>query len=192
MTDLLRIFKTTVIALLKIAALAFVGLLIVVQIPEIQYDFGPDEPLTIASPEALDALEIGRPTFVAITAAPDFSKAFIYQRYGLNYTYFMLEPYGLRVVVRTYDTVTDEWNDLTRFVGKLRPFREQPFSRSIAAIYRERYPITIPEGAYFLALGDVPKPSGWQVGAVTFASLLWLAMCYFFFFFHRKKSVATT
>ena len=37
--------------------------------------------------------------------------------------------------------------------------------------------------AFFIALDDVPKVSGWQVGATIFASLLWIAMFFLFFFF---------
>lgn len=179
--------KRILIAFLKILALLFVGAMIVVQIPELIYDFGPKQPKLISGLEALNQLDIKRTTFASLSGSPDFDQAFIYRRYGLDYTYFTIEPYGVRLVARTYDKVTDEWKDLSQFVGKLRPFNRQPFSYRIRQIFRDRFQMDIPENAYFLALYDVPKPSGWQIGALVFASVLWLVMFYMFFFFDWKR-----
>ncbi len=167
--------------LLKLSALLFVGAMILVQIPELRYDLGPGEPVPVAGPDELSLGRFPRATFVSVAGKADFERAFVYRRYGLSYTFFNLHPYGLRLVVRTYDPVTEQWRDLERFLGKLRPFRRQPFHYHIRDIYRDRFKAEIPEDAFFLALYDVPGLNGWQVGAVAFASLLWLGMAYAFF-----------
>lgn len=176
------------LTLLKLLALAFVAWMITMQIPELQYDFGPKEPVLISRPDELTRQRFPSSRFVAITGKPNFDKAFVYQRYGLSYTYFNIAPYGPRLVVRTYDKVTDEWKKLRRFVGRLRPFNRQPFSYHIRDIYRDKQGVTIPEGAFFLALYDVPRLNGWQIGAVIFASILWFVMLYAFFFFKWKEA----
>lgn len=179
--------KRIVLLALKLLALGFVGWMITLQIPELQYDLGPKTPVQIASPHELTPKRFPYTTFVSIEGRPNFDKAFIYRRYGLSYTYFSVEPYGPRLVVRTYETVTDDWKQLRRFVGKLRPFGRQPFSYHIRAIYQDKMGVDVPDDAFFLALYDTPKVSGWQVGAVVFASVLWLAMVYAFFIHKWKK-----
>lgn len=184
----MKIFsKKFFLTLLKLAALAFVGSMILVQIPELQYDLGPKVPKPVPGPDELTREQFSGATFVSIKGKPDFKSAFIYRRYGLAYTYFNIEPYGMNLVVRTYEKVTDEWKQLNRFLGKLRPFDRQPFHYKIRGIYEEKFDTEVPEGAFFLALNDVPRISGWQIAAVAFASLLWLVMFYMFFFFHWKK-----
>jgi hypothetical protein len=175
------------LTVLKVLALAFVGWMITLQIPELQYDLGPETPVQITSPDQLTRERFPHATFVAIEGTPSFENAFIYRRYGLAYTYFNVEPYGLRLVARTYEDVTDEWTQLHRFVGKLRPFERQPFSYRIRDIYEDRHGVEVPQDAFFLALYDVPEVSGWQIGAVVFASVLWLVMLYLFFI-HRWKT----
>jgi hypothetical protein len=170
----------------KLFALAFVAAMILIQIPELGYDFGPKEPVEIAGPEGLEPGRFNRATFVSLTGTPNFDRAFIYRRYGLSYTYFLIEPYGLGLVARTYEEVDDTWKTISQFVGKLRPFDRQPFSYRIRDIFEERFQEEIPQSAYFLAIYDVPKPSGWQVGAVALAGALWGLMFYMFFFFRRK------
>jgi len=168
---------------LKIVALAFVGAMVLVQIPEMRYRLGPKEPVVISEPGELSLGKFPGVAFVMIQGKPDFGNAFVYRRYGLSYTYFNLESYGMRLVIRTHRTVNPEWRQLDRFVGKLRPFRYQPFHYRIRDIYREMFGAMVPADAFFLALDDVPRLSGWQVGAVTFAALLWIAMFYLFFIF---------
>ncbi|MFC1607303.1 hypothetical protein ACFL47_04965 [Candidatus Latescibacterota bacterium] len=184
------VIKRLLLFFVKCAALLFVALMILVQIPELRYDFGASKPLTISSPEELNDAHIVRSTFSSVEGTPNFDLAFVYKRYGMSYTYFTLEPYGVKLILRTYDTVTDEWKNIDRFLGKLRPFDDQPFSYSIRKIFKDKNQIDIPENSYFLGLRDVPKPSGWQVGAIVFASILWLVMFYMFFFFGRKHSSA--
>jgi hypothetical protein len=174
------------LTVLKVFGLLFVGGMIWVQIPEILYDLGPKQPVNITDPDELSMERFGQAVFAAIHGKPDFENAFVYRRYGLGYTYFNVEPYGMRLVVRTYDKVTDEWKDLNRFLGKLRPFDGQPFSYRVRQIYDEKFQIEVPEKAFFLALDDVPRPSGWQLGAVVFAGVLWVAMFYLFFLYRRQ------
>jgi hypothetical protein len=190
---LLRLPKGLWLIPLKLLALGFVGGMVLVQIPELRYDFGPTSPVTVSGPEDLSSTLFSRATFVSVSGTANFERGFVYQRYGLNYTYFTIEPYGMRLVARTYHKVTDEWKDLNRFLGKLRPFNKQPFSYRIRQIYRDNYKIDVSEDTFFLALDDVPKPSGWQVGAMLFAGLLWLIMFYMFFFYRgwRDKEKST-
>jgi hypothetical protein len=172
---------------LKILALLFVGAMIRLQIPELRYDLQPAKPVFITAQEEMTQERFSDSTFVSISGTADFDRAFIYSRYGLSYTYFNVKPYGMRLVVRTYNPVTDEWKDLNRFLGKLRPFNDQPFSYRIRAIFQDKYQAEIPEDAFFLGLEDIPKVSGWQIGAVIFAGTLWLVMFYMFFLFGRTK-----
>lgn len=183
----MRTVGRVLLTCLKLVALAFVGWLLVLQIPELVYDFGPKTPVMIESPADLTPGRFRSATFVSIAATPNFDKAFIYRRYGLDLTYFTLDPYGTRIVVKTYDKVTDDWRQLTRFVGKLRAFRYQPFSYRIRSIFAEKQGVTLPDDALYLGLYDVPTPSGWQVGAVVFASILWVVMLYLFFLRRRRK-----
>jgi hypothetical protein len=174
--------KFGLLLLAKLAVLGLVGLMALIQLPELRYDLGDKTPLVIASPEELVRRQISRPTFVAVHGRADFGPAFTYQRYGLTFTYFTLKPYGLDIVARTNDRVTDEWTSLDRFLGKMRPFAEQPFSYRIREIFQEKG-AQIPADAYFLALDDVPELSGWQAGAVVFSILLWCLLFYLFFFY---------
>jgi hypothetical protein len=175
------------LTILKLFALAFVASIILIPIPELVYDFGPKEPVEISGPEELEPGRFNRATFVSISGTPNFDRAFIYRRYGLSYTYFLIEPYGLGLVARTYEEVDDEWKKITQFVGKLRSFERQPFSYRIRDIYLERFQEDLPQNAYFLAIYDVPEPSEWQIGAVALATIIWMVMFYMFFFFRRKS-----
>jgi len=177
--------KSVALTALKLACLAFVGLMGLTQVPELRYDFGSRQPVLVAGLADLDPQRVRGPTFAAVDGTPDFTHAFVYQRYGLDHTYFTVEPYGLRLVVRTYGKVSDEWKDLRRFLGRLQPFASQPFSYRIREIYRERMGLEVPEDAFFLALDDVPRPSGWQLGALGLSGILWLVMLYLFFLRRR-------
>ncbi len=171
--------------ILKVLALLFVGSMILVQVPELLYDLGPKTPVSISGPDELSSSKFTRATFVSIKGTPDFEKAFVYKRYGLSYTYFNIKPYGMRIVVRTYLPVTDDWKKLNRFLGKLRPFKHQPFHYRIRDIYREKFDIPVEKNAFFLALDDVPHLSGWQAGAFIFATLLWIVIFYMFYFYKK-------
>ena len=173
---------------LKILALVAVAYMALIQLPELRYDFGPNTPLVIESPEQLAAGKFGQSTFVSIAGEPDFENAFQYRRYGLAYTYFNVRPYGITLIVRTYDKVDDDWSQINRFIGKLRPFEDQPFSYRIRSIYKEKFDIDVPAGAYFLSLLAVPEPDGWQVGALIFAGVMWIVMFYLFFIRPRRRS----
>lgn len=187
MIDIAMIFKKKFwLTVLKIVALLFVTFMVAVQIPELLYDFGPKEPVEIKGPHDLDTQRFKRATFVTLPGKPDFDHAFIYRRYGLDYTYFTIVPYGTRLVARTYEKVSDDWKLYEQFVGKLRPFNRQPFSYRIRQLYKDRFQLDIPEDAFFLALYDVPKPGGWQIGALILACLMWAVMFYFFFIFKWK------
>ena len=91
------------------------------------------------------------------------------------------------LVVRTYEPINDEWKDIKMFLGKLRPFNRQPFHYKIRDIYEEKFDTEVPQDAFFMGLDDVPRVSGWQVGAVIFAGILWLVMFYMFYFYKWKK-----
>jgi hypothetical protein len=168
----------------KLAVLCLVATMAVLQLPELRYDLSEQTPVAVLSPQDLTRNQFTQPTFVAVHGRAHFGIAFTYRRYGLTFTYFTLKPYGLDIVVRTHDRVTDEWTRLDRFLGKLRPFAEQPFSYRIEEIFQEQGGVAIPAGAYFLALDDVPAISGWQIGAFFFSVLLWCAL-FFLFFFYR-------
>jgi hypothetical protein len=181
--------KSILLLAAKLAVLGLVAVMAWLQLPELRYDLSAKTPLPIASPAELAGHRFDRPAFVAVQGRANFATAFSYQRYGLNFTYFTLKPYGLEIVVRSHDTVTEEWTLLTRFLGKLRPFAEQPFSYRIREIFREKHGVEIPATAWFLALDDVPALSGWQVGALVFSALLWVLLGYLFFFYRGRLFV---
>ncbi len=174
------------VTVVKVIGLVFVGGMIWVQIPELQYDLGPERPVEISGPEDLSIDRFRHATFVSIAGKPNFKNAFVYRRYGLSYTYFNIEPYGMHLVARTYEKVTDEWKGLNRFLGRLRPFRRQAFSYRVRKIYRDKFSVEVPQDAFFLSLDDVPRINGWQLGAVGFAGVLWVVMLYLFFLFRRE------
>jgi hypothetical protein len=171
-----------ILTFLKIALLLIVAFMAWMQVPELSYDFGSRTPIDIDDPSQLAPSYVSGTTFASIKGTPDFSNAFVYRRYGLDHHYFTVEPFGTKLVVRTYDEITEEWRQLTRFVGRLRPFDQQPFSHYIAAIYLDRFGVSVPAEAYFLALDDVPKPSGWQIGGLVLAGVIWLVLLWQFFF----------
>ena len=176
-----------ILTFLKIFLLVFVAFMAWMQIPELFYDLGSKKPVEITDPSDLLESQIRGTVFASVKGTPDFTNAFVYQRYGLDHHYFTVEPYGMKVVVRTYDEITDEWKQIGRFVGRLRPFDKQPFSSYIAAIYLERFGVTVPGDAWFLALDDVPKLSGWQIGGLILSSVIWVILFWLFFLGGGRK-----
>ena len=190
MTDRsLQTMKWVAITVAKTVSLLFVGWMISLQIPEISYDLGAKIPIVISGPEELIPERFTHSTFAAIKGQGDFAKAFVYKTHGLSYSYFTIKAFGHeKVVVRTSEPITDQWNEFDRFVGRLRPFRQQPFSYRIKAILKDSFQIDLPDEAYFLALYDKPELNGWQVGAALFASLMWVLMFYLFFIRHSQAA----
>ena len=168
-------------------ALLFVASMILLQIPELRYDAGKREPVVLSNSRELRAENIEESVYAVLEGKANFEHAFVYQRYGLNYSYFNIDPYGMDIIARTYDTIDASWLEMESFEGKLRPFDDQPFSYRIEEILFELHGESVPEGACFLAIGDVPEVSGWQVGAVVVAALILAAMSYLFFVFLPKR-----
>ena len=171
-----------VLMFLKIAVLLFVAFMAWMQVPELAYDIGSKTPIEINDPSRLAPQFVSGTVFASVGGTPDFTNAFVYRRYGLDHHYFTVEPYGMKLVVRTYDEITEDWRQLNRFVGRLRPFQQQPFSHYISAIYLERFGVSVPADAWVLALEDVPKPSRWQIGGLVLAGIIWLVLLWLFFF----------
>jgi len=172
-----RVFLT----ILKLFLLLVATAMIKFQVPELRYDFGPKEPVHVESAEELTIERFPNSTFASVRGKADFTKAASFTRHGVCFTYFLLEGYGARLVVRTAEPVTQEWSEIDFHVGRLRPYRRMPFSRSVRAGFRRHFNLGIPEDALFLARDDVPRPSGWSIVATAFAIILWLVLAYFFF-----------
>jgi hypothetical protein len=172
-----RVFLT----LLKIFLLLVVAAMVRFQIPELSYDFGTREPVSIESKDELSLERFPRSTFASVQGKADFTKAATFSKHSVRYTYFLLEEYGVKLVVRTPEVLSEEWTQIDFHVGRLRPYNRMPFSRSVRAGFRELFDLGIPEDAFFLARDDVPKPNGWSIGAISFASILWFVLVYFFF-----------
>jgi hypothetical protein len=180
---------------LKVLALAFFCMTALVQLPELTYDLGPGTPVEVSSPEELTAERFGsgrerRSTFVSVEGRADFDRAFVYTSHGIRYTYFPVEPYGTRLVCRTHEKVTDEWKAIGRFVGRLRPYRRMPFSRSVRRAFADEFGAEVRPDAFFLAMDDVPRPSGWQVGALVFSAAAFGVLLYLFFIRPRRSGRA--
>ncbi|MDP6635001.1 MAG: hypothetical protein QGG42_08900 [Phycisphaerae bacterium] len=180
--------------LVKLFVMLIVTVMIMVLIPEFRYDLGPKTPVDVAAPKDLSPQRFATSTFATVHGKGDFKKAFIHSKYGVPYTYFLLEGYGPALVVRTAEKVDDDWEKLDRHVGRLRTYRRMPFSRTVRAVFKDRFKVDIPADALFLARDDVPRLSGWQVAAAIFASTLWLILTYIFFvhgFVRRRKAKAS-
>jgi len=165
----------------KLFVMIIVTLMNFVLIPEFRYDTGPKVPVDVKAPDELSPERYAVSTFATVHGEGDFDKAFVQSKYGVPYTYFLLKGYGPALVVRTAEKVDDDWKQLDRHVGRLRRYRRMPFSRTVRAVFMERFDEEIPANALFLARDDVPRLSGWQVGAAIFAGLLWLILAYMFF-----------
>lgn len=176
-----RIALTCVKIFLMIVVTAYFKFLI----PELRYDFGPKEPVKIESMEQLSAARSSRSVFASIRGKADFTKSVAFVKYGVRYTYFLLEEYGPRLVVRTPEQAGEEWADIDFHIGRLRPYQRMAFDRSVSAEFRTRQGIEIPEDAFFLGRDDVPRPNGWLIGALVFSSVLWCVLFYFFFIHGR-------
>ncbi len=176
-------FWLTIVKLIVLAVVALLGYL---QVPELRYDLGPKTPKVISGLDELQAQPLGRPTFATVVGEGDYDKAFVYKTHGLAYTYYLLKPYGEKLVVRTYEKVTEEWRKIVRAVGRLRGFHRLPFSRTVRAAFKSQFDVDIPADAYFLARDDVPKLSAWQVSAEIFVIVVWVLLLYFFFLRRRK------
>jgi len=176
--------KRILLVVLKLFLLAVVAMMIRLQVPELRYDLGTREPVEIASVNDLSAERFPQPAFAAIQGKPDLTKAAVYASHGVPFTYFLLEGYGARLVVRAPEQVDQEWADINIHLGRLRPYHRMPFSRSVHAGFHQLFDIRIPDDAFFLARDDVPRASGWTLGAVIFAGVLWCVLAYFFFI-HR-------
>ena len=177
--------KRIFLFVLKLFLILVVTMMIRFQVPELRYDFGTNKPVQI---ESVDELSIGRfpaSTFVSVHGKPDFSKAAIFSKHGVTFTYFLLKEYDAMLVVRTSEKVNEDWEQIDTHLGRLRPYNRMPFSRSVRAGFRDTLGVSIPENAFFLARDDVPRPNGWSIGAVSFASILWCILFYFFFV-HRR------
>jgi hypothetical protein len=183
--------KRILLLVLKLVALAFVTMMVRLQIPELRYDFGVAEPVEISSPNDLSMARFRRPTFAAVEGKPDLAKAAVYASHGVPFTYFLLEGYGARLVVRTPEQVDPEWANVHAHLGRLRPYHRMPFSRSVRAGFQQLFEVSIPDDAFFLARDDTPRASGWTVGAVVFAGTLWCTLVYFFFI-HRYVARASS
>jgi hypothetical protein len=176
-----RILLTT----LRVFALLVVAAMIKLQIPELQYDLGTKNPMPIESLKDLSTRDFGRSTFVSVHGKTDMSKAATFAKHGVRYTYFLLTGYGNKLVVRSPETPNEKWADIDFHVGRLRPYGRMPFSRSVRAGFAQLFGVHIPSDAFSLARDDVPGLSGWTVGAISFAGILWCVLAYFFFIRRR-------
>ncbi len=172
-----RVFLT----FLKVFLLLVVTAMIRFQIPELRYDLGSKTPIQVASPNDLSVERFASSTFAAVHGKPDLTKAATFAMHGVPFTYFLLEGYGPKLVVRTPEEVSEEWNQIDKHLGRLRPYHRMPFSRSVRAGFKTHFGMEIPEDALFLGRDDVPRLSGWSVGAVIFAGTLWCVLAYVFF-----------
>ena len=172
------------LTVIQLFLLVVVTMMFRFQCPELRYDFGSKTPVMVEQEADIPPAAHHQSVFVSLKGTPDPGRAAVFAKHGVPFTYFMLEEYGTRVVVRTPEQFSDEWVSVDRHVGRMRAYATMPFRRSIRAGFRTNFDVGIPEDALFLARDDVPKVSGWSVGATIFAGLLWVILAYFFFL-HR-------
>ena len=173
------------ITIIKLFLLLVVAMMVKFQMPELRYDFGTKEPVVIVSPNELTEKYLDKTTFVSIQGKPDFSKAATFSMHGVTFTYFLLENYNTKLVVRTSEPVNEDWDQIKSHLGRLRVYHRMPFSRSVRTGFSQKFDVNIPDNAFFLARDDAPKPNGWNIGAMIFAGILWFILFYFFFLHKR-------
>lgn len=181
----IKMVKTILLTILKIFLLVVVAGMVRFQLPELRYDFTTGSPVRVESVDELSAACPGRSTFASVRGKGDLSKAATFVKYGVRYTYFLLEGYGNKIVVRTPEGVNEQWSAIDYHIGRLGPYDRMPFSRSVRAGFRSLFDVGIADDALFLARDDAPQPNGWSIGAVIFACLLWCVLAYFFFVHSR-------
>ena len=172
-----RVFLTFI----KIFLMLVVTMMIRFQMPELRYDLGSKTPIQITSPNGLSVERFPQSTFASVQGTIDLTRAATFAMHGVRFTYFLLEGYGPMLVVRTPEDIDEDWRQITTHLGRLKPYRRMPFSRSVRAGFRANFDVGIPEDALFLGRDDVPRFTGWSVGAMVFASVLWCVLGYFFF-----------
>lgn len=177
--------RRILVLVLKLSLLLVVTMMVKFQIPELQYDFSAAGPAEINSVDELSIERFRQSTFAAVRGRPDFGRAATYASHGVPFTYFLLDGYGPRLVVRTPELVDKDWAGIDLHVGRLRPYHRMPFSRSVRAGFHQLFGVSIPDDALFLARDDVPQPNGWSIGALVFAGILWCVLAYFFFIRRR-------
>lgn len=182
------LLKRIALTCIKVFLLVVVTAMVAFQIPELRYDFGTRSPVPIESAEELAPDRFGRSTFVAVRGKVDLEHAATFAMHGVRYTYFLLQEYGPRLVARTAEQVDESWENIELHLGRLRPYRRMPFSRSVRAGFKQQFDLSIPADAFFLGRDDTPRPSAWNVGAVIFAAVLWVILFYFFFLWRRRPS----
>ena len=175
------------LGVLKVAAMVYVTAMVALLIPELRYDFGPKTPREITTPEQLDEFRGRSSVFVAVSGKGRFDNAVEDPTHGVTPKYFLLDPFGERLVVRTYEKLTDDWKHVNKHIGRLRPFRRMPFSRRVRRGFYDKLEVEIPADAFFLARDDAPRPSAWVIGAAIFTTVVWLLLFYLFFIFPRRK-----
>jgi hypothetical protein len=186
MPPLIRRIAVTVA---KTAALVFVAGMALLQVPELTYDLGPKQPLAVRSPVDLEAAGAGT-VFADVAGTIDADHAFVHRTHGLAWSYFLLDEYGTRLVVRSPEPLAgreEEWSRVRRHLGRLKPYAGMPFRRSVAATFREQFGVEIPADAHFLARDDVPAAGGWQVGAAVLAATVWGVLVWLFFLRRRAS-----
>lgn len=184
--------RRIVIKVLKLVALAFPVLLFYTQIPELRYDHGPKTPVEIRGVDDLKPLAGKHSTFVAVHGKGDFDKAIIYKTHGQAYLYFLVKSYGETLVIRSYEKPTeeneDQWKRIDRWVGRLQPMRKMAFKGTVLGHFQREHGADVTLDGFFLARDDVPKVSGWQIGAISYSILLFLALLFFLFIRPRWKA----
>ena len=166
---------------LKVFLLLVVTAMVRFQMPELRYDLGQKEPVHIKSADELSAERFPKATFVAIHGKADLTKAATFAKHGVQYTYLLLEEYGPKLMVRTAEPVNEDWAQIDVHMGRLRPYWRMAFDRSVRAGFKTHFDVDIADDAFFLGRDDVPRLSGWNLGAVIFAGTLWCILFYFFF-----------
>ena len=168
---------------LKLFLMVIVTAMLMFQVPELRYDLGAKTPIHIESPNDLSAEYLAGSTFAAVHGKADLARAASFSRYGVRYTYFLLDGYGTALVVRTIEGVDEDWEAIDLHVGRLKPYGRMAFRRSVRAGFREHFDIGIPEDALFLGRDDVPELNGWSMGATIFAGTMWCVLAFLFFVF---------
>lgn len=176
-----RWVKRAGLLVLKLFLLLVATMMIRFQLPELRYDFGTRQPVEIRSAAELTAERFPQATFACVRGRPDLTRAATYATHGVPFSYFLLDGYETKIVVRSAEPIDETWADIGAHVGRLRPLRRMPFSRTVRAGFRQLFGADLPDEAFFLARDDVPDPNGWSIGAMVFAATLWCTLAYFFF-----------
>lgn len=161
---------------LKAIVLLILTLMIVAPMRNIAYAFSPSEPLEVASPADLLEDEGLANRYVATQAQARTDRVLPYNRYGIQYYYYLLEGAENRVFARSM--VQPVGGEPVRVEGRWQPFDAVAFAGPVSEKYEKTFGEAVPAGAWIILLDETPDVFKLSLVAVVPLVVAWLAVLY--------------